>query len=302
MADSPAAERSLAEADVRALLRIGAPELSSLPLRLVAEGWDNAIWRLGEELAVRLPRRELAAPLILHEQRALPILGPWLAEHGILSPVPVICGDGGEQFAWPWSVIPWIRGDRALGASRGVNAVWAADLAMALRAIHRPAPDDAPRNPLRGNPLATRDGVMRERLAQFPDQRALHDAWDAGLSAPAAAERVWIHGDVHPGNLLVRDARLIALIDFGDVTAGDPAYDLAAHWLLFDVSGREAFRLAAGDRYDDATWIRARAWAAYLTLVFLTQSDDRPDYREIGITTAAELALDGRPTSQSTRR
>lgn len=293
MADSPAAERSLSESEVRALLRADAPELAALPLRLVAEGWDNAIWRLGEELAVRIPRRAVAAPLILHEQRALPILGPWLAEHGIRSPVPVVSGRTTTSFAWPWSVVPWIPGDRALGTSRGTNRAWAEALAIALRAIHRPAPADAPPNPLRGNPLSTRDDVMRERLAQFPHAVALHDAWTAGLTAPAATEHVWLHGDVHPGNLVVHDGRLVALIDFGDVTAGDPAYDLAAHWLLFDAEGRADFRRAAGDRYDVATWTRARAWAAYLALVFLTRSDDRPEYREIGTTTAAELTLEG---------
>lgn len=294
MADSPAAEHALSETDVRALLRAGAPQLAALPLRLVAEGWDNAIWRLGDELAVRIPRREVAAPLILHEQRALPIIGPWLAEHSILSPVPVVSGEASSGFAWPWSVVPWIRGDRALGMPRADNRAWAEELAIALRAIHRPAPADAPLNPFRGNPLSTRAEVMHERLTRFPRELALHRAWAAGIASPVTAEHVWIHGDVHPGNLVVRDGRLSALIDFGDVTAGDPAYDLTAHWLLFDASGREAFRRAAGDRYDDATWTRARAWAAYLTLVFLTQSDDRPEYREIGTSTARELALDGR--------
>lgn len=291
MADSPAADRSASESDVRALLHAAAPDLVELPLRLVAEGWDNVIWRLGDDLAVRIPRREMAAPLILHEQRALPVLGPRLAELGVLSPVPVVYGRPTSSFPWPWSVTPWFSGERALGMSREENGAWAADLARVLGAIHRPAPDDAPPNPFRGNPLATRDGVMQERLAQFRDQPALHDAWAAGLAAPLSTERVWIHGDVHPGNVLVRDTRLAALIDFGDVTAGDPAYDLAAHWLLFDRTGRSAFRDATGDRYDDTAWTRARAWAAYLTLVFLTQSDDLPEYREIGTSTAAELAL-----------
>jgi aminoglycoside phosphotransferase (APT) family kinase protein len=301
VADSPAAEHTPSESDVRALLRAVAPDLGELPLRLVAEGWDNAIWRLGDDLAVRIPRREVAAPLIRHEQRALPILGPWLAEHGILSPVPVVNGEPTSSFRWPWSVTAWIAGERALGSPRGHNGAWAEDLALALRAIHRPAPDDAPPNPFRGNPLSTRDDVMQERLAQFPDRRALHDAWAAGLAAPLSAERVWIHGDVHPGNVVVRDCHLAALIDFGDVTAGDPAYDLAAHWLLFDRAGRAAFRHATGDRYDGSTWTRARAWAAYLTLVFLTQSDDLPEYREIGISTETELALPHRGDARPSR-
>jgi aminoglycoside phosphotransferase (APT) family kinase protein len=291
VADSPAGEHPLTEPDVRSLLRTAAPDLEHLPLRLVAEGWDNAIWRLGDDLAVRIPRRAVAAPLVRHEQRALAVLGPWLTEHGILSPVPIVHGAPTRSFPWHWSVVPWIAGERPLGRPREANGVWAPDLAVALHAIHRPAPIDAPPNPFRGNPLRTRDDVMQERLGLVPGMRALREAWDAGLAAPLAEERVWIHGDVHPGNILVRDTRLAALIDFGDVTAGDPAYDLAAQWLLFDSAGRAAFRGAAGDRYDDATWTRARGWAAYLTLVFLTQSDDRAEYREIGVSTAAELAL-----------
>ena len=130
---------------------------------------------------------------------------------------------------------------------------------------------------------------MQERLAALPDRPALRDAWAAGQDAPHSAERVWIHGDLHPGNILVDDGRLTALIDFGDVTAGDPAYDLAVGWLLFDDTGRERFRAATAGRYDQATWTRARAWAGYLGVMLLSQSDDRPEYLALGQSTAAEL-------------
>lgn len=289
MADSPAAERTLDEADVRALLQHDAPEISHLPLTRVADGWDNTIWRLGDRLAVRIPRRELAVALIAHEQRALPELGPRLAALGIRSPVPVVAGRPSDTFPWPWSVVPWIDGSPAFTTSRADSSHWAPQLAAALAALHRPAPADAPVNPVRGIPLAARDDVMSTRLLLHPELPALREAWDAGLAAPASSERVWIHGDLHPGNVLVHNGTLAALIDFGDVTAGDPAYDLAVGWLLFDAHGRERFRRATGDRYDESTWIRARAWAAYLTLVFLTLSDDRPDHLALGRSTAAEL-------------
>ena len=103
---------------------------------------------------------------------------------------------------------------------------------------------------------------------------------------------MWIHGDLHPGNVVVDQNGLAALIDFGDVTAGDPAYDLASAWMLFDARGRAEFREATDDRYDPPTWIRARAWAAYVTLMLLTQSDDRPEYLSAGRSTADELDLD----------
>ncbi|MBO0979475.1 aminoglycoside phosphotransferase family protein [Microbacterium sp. SD291] len=291
MADSPTAERALDEAGVRELLRAAAPHLAAQSLRLVAEGWDNAIWRLGDDLAVRLPRRALAVPLIAHEQRALPEVGPRLAALGIRTPMPVLCGTPTAGFPWPWSVVPWIEGAAALGRPRDENTALASPLAEALDALHRDAPADAPVNPVRGVPLEERDDVMRERLDRFRGRTALRDAWSAGLRAPAATERVWIHGDLHPGNILVEGAELAAFIDFGDVTAGDPAYDIAVAWLLFDAGGRGAFRAACGSRYDEATWVRARAWAAYLALVLLAQSDDRPEYLAVGESTAGELAL-----------
>ena len=130
---------------------------------------------------------------------------------------------------------------------------------------------------------------MRPRLDALPARSALRVAWADGLAASPSVEQVWIHGDLHPGNVLVHEGRLAALIDFGDVTVGDPAYDLASAWMLFDAPGRGAFRDATGSRYDDATWVRARAWAAYIALVLLTQSDDRPEYLAVGQSTAEAL-------------
>ncbi|MGF6821298.1 aminoglycoside phosphotransferase (APT) family kinase protein [Microbacterium sp. ZKA21] len=291
MADSPAAERLLDEDGVRTLLSLQAPELAHLPLQRIADGWDNTMWRLGDDLAVRIPRRELAVALIAHEQRALPELGPRLAELGVRSPVPIVAGRPSDAFPWPWSVVPWIDGSTVFGSARSDSGRWAPQLAAALVVLHDPAPADAPHNPVRGVPLIDRDDVMSERLTAHQELSALRTAWDAGLAAPVSSERVWIHGDLHPGNILVRDGSLAALIDFGDVTAGDPAYDLAVGWLLFDAAGRDRFRRATAARYDGATWTRARAWAAYLALVFLTQSDDRPDHLTLGHSTVAELGV-----------
>lgn len=290
MADSPPAEITLDESQVRALLRSSAPQLAELSLHLVAAGWDNDIWRIGEDLALRLPRREASLVLAQHEQRALPDLAPRLAAVGVRTPLPVLTGHPSESSPWPWSIVPWIAGEHALGVERRENTRWARKLAAALSALHRSAPDDAPRNPVRGVPLRDRDVVMAERLRSVSAPRVIAQAWREGLDAEPSTERVWIHGDLHPGNIIVRDGELCALIDFGDVTAGDPAYDLAAAWLLFDGEGRVAFRRFTRSRYDDATWVRARAWAAYLALVFLTQMDDRPEFRRLGSSTAHALA------------
>lgn len=291
MAHSPGAERTIDESGVRMLLAQGAPHLVDRALQLVYEGWDNATWRLGDDLAVRIPRREVAAPLIEHEQQALLILGPVLEAAGVRAPVPVVNGRATSEFPWPWSIVPWIPGEHALERARPDNTGWAPDLARALRALHRTAPADAPHNPVRGVPLAERDERMRTLIALTPAPHAavLDRAWAAGIAAPSGAERVWIHGDLHSGNIIISGDRLSALIDFGDVTAGDPAYDLAVAWMAFDANGRAEFRRCTGNRYGDATWIRARAWAASVSAILLTQSDDREDYLALGRSTALEL-------------
>jgi aminoglycoside phosphotransferase (APT) family kinase protein len=289
--DSPAAERTLDESGVRALVRAVAPEWADLPLTRVAEGWDNVTWRLGDDVAVRLPRRALAVPLIEHEQHALPLLSPALSAVGVRTPVPLVAGAPTAEFPWSWSLVPWLPGRQALGLPRGDNTAWAVDLAAALRALHVPAPHDAPHNPMRGVPLSHRDDSVRSRLADLPSSLAgpLERIWRSGLAAAPVTESVWLHGDLHPGNILVDGGRLSALIDFGDVTAGDPAYDLAAGWLAFDTDGRRRFRRAAGDRYDEQTWVRARAWAAALAVILAHASDDRDDLRALGFETAEEL-------------
>ncbi|MEA1262070.1 aminoglycoside phosphotransferase family protein [Microbacterium sp. STF-2] len=292
MADSPAAELTLAEREVRELLHGVAPQWAALPLTRVAEGWDNVTWRLGPDLAVRIPRRERAAPLIRHEQRALPAIALRLAPTNVRTPLPVFAGAPTPMFPWPWSIVPWLPGSHALGRARRDNTSWAADLAAVLVALHHDAPVDAPRNPVRGVPLSARDESIRSRLADLAPALAepLDALWQTGLDAAPAAESTWIHGDLHPGNILVDGDRLSALIDFGDVTSGDPAYDLAAGWLAFDTEGRHVFRRATASRYDDATWMRARAWAAAVATILCHSSDDREDLRALGHDTALELS------------
>ncbi|MFJ6531552.1 aminoglycoside phosphotransferase family protein [Microbacterium sp. NPDC091662] len=292
MADSPAADLTLVEREVRALVGSVAPQWAALPLVRVAEGWDNVTWRLGSDLAVRIPRRERAAPLIRNEQRALPAIAMRLAPTNVRTPLPVLAGVPTSLFPWHWSIVPWLSGSQALGRARRDNTPWAAELATVLVALHHDAPADAPLNPVRGVPLSARDDSIRSRLADLSPMFAepLGAVWQAGLDSAPATEATWIHGDLHPGNILVDGDRLSALIDFGDVTSGDPAYDLAAGWLAFDAEGRHVFRRATASRYDDATWIRARAWAAAIAAILCHSSDDRDDLRALGHSTALELS------------
>jgi aminoglycoside phosphotransferase (APT) family kinase protein len=301
----PAAEILIDSALVRRLLAGQAadaiPDAAELPLEKVAEGWDSEIWRMGHGYAVRLPRRALAAPLVLHEQAVLPGVAERLAPVGVRVPAPLVNGVAAEGYPWAWSVVPWIEGERALDEPRAARGSWAAALARGLDALHVDAPEGYPVNPFRGVPLATRADAVSKRLRSVRDAgtldaasaTGLESAWRAGLAAaPWDRAPVWIHGDMHPGNLLAHGGALTGIIDFGDVTAGDPAYDLAIAWLAFDAAGRERFIAASGSRYDAEIWIRARAWAASVALILLGHSDDNPDYFALGRDAAAEVIAD----------
>ncbi len=295
---TPAAEVDIDAALVGALLAEQHPDLAALPLRLVASGWDNAIFRLGDDLAVRLPRREMAATLVLHEQRWLPSLAAALP---LPVPVPLRAGVPSDAlgFPWAWSVCPWLTGAVALHATLADPVAAARALGAFLAAMHRPAPADAPHNPLRGVPLARRTDRLHECLARLAgdddvDGRAVVAAWDELVATPPWSRRpVWLHGDMHPANVLVDDGgRVCAVIDFGDLTAGDPATDLTIAWMLFgdDDRARQAFRTAAGaddGGIDDDTWQRGRGWALAIGVALIASSADDEAYTRLGRATVS---------------
>jgi aminoglycoside phosphotransferase (APT) family kinase protein len=224
----------------------------------------------------------LAAALVEHEQRWLPFLAPTLP---LPIPVPVRAGRPGAGYPWAWSVCPWLPGTVAASASLADPDQAAVDLARFVAALHRPAPRDAPANPYRGIPLEHRT----ERLLETVD--ALRDAidgasilsfWAATKSIPAwSGPALWLHGDLHPANILVDNGRISAVIDFGDLTAGDPATDLAVAWMLFDPVVRSTFRDAVGG-VDDATWARARAWAVALGVAYIANSANNATFTNLG--------------------
>lgn len=266
-----AAGRGIDEGLVVRLLEEQAPHLARLPLRWLRDGWDNAIWRLGDGLAIRITQRAVAVDLHRHEQRWLPILAPRLP---LPVPVPVVAGVPSARFPWPWSVVPWFEGDIAALAPP-LPPREARTLGAFLAALHVPAPEDVAPNPARGGPLALREAAMAA-WAQGPptsgDEALISEAVDvfnAGLLAATGTERVWIHGDLHPRNVLVSQGHLCAVLDWGDVTAGDAATDLAALWWLFDPDAHDDF-WAAYRPVPAAMWHRARAWAALFGLSFLS--------------------------------
>ncbi|OIH95503.1 aminoglycoside phosphotransferase family protein [Curtobacterium sp. MCBA15_001] len=289
---TPAAEHDVDAPLVRALLADQHPDLAALPLEVVANGWDNVVVRLGDTLAVRLPRRAAAAQLIEHEQRWLPVLARQVAAV-VPVPAPVRTGRPALGYPWSWSIVPWLPGTPAGERIGGVAVATA--LADFVRLLHVAAPPDAPVNPVRAVPLATRSAAVLERLRTSGVPRAgeLAALWRAAAAAPThTGPPVWVHGDLHPFNLLVDPGvdgdRLSAVVDFGDVTAGDPAVDLATAWLTLGREARAVFleRVAV----DDATRLRARGWAVSIGSALWTSDDSA--FRTVGVR-GTEAALDG---------
>jgi aminoglycoside phosphotransferase (APT) family kinase protein len=262
------------------LLRDQHPDLAELPLREVAGGWGNQMWRLGDELAVRIQRMETVPDHQLKERRWLPLLAPRLP---LPIPVPVRSGAPSERFRKLWTVMTWVPGlpgDHG-SITRGEHA--ADTLAAFLRALHVAAPADAPVDTGRGaHPKDCTDGF--DRFFDSVDADTIGSAaadvravWDDAVAAPAwAGPPVWVHGDLHPANVVVADGTLAGVIDFGELCAGDPAADLAAAWLLLPAGAAARF-FGAYAAADEATVRRARGLAALksLFLLLMGQNGDR---------------------------
>lgn len=264
---------------VRELLRDQHPDLAERPLTLGARGWDNQLWRLGDDLAVRLPwQTETADALLLKEHTWLPVLAPHLP---LPVPVPQRLGRPSARYPRPWIVTTWVPGTPADRAPVTRSGPAADALAAFLADLHRPAPADAPKGGHgRGGALSqVARGVARHfdtmtglatalaktRQEPPPDPDTVRAIWDDAVAAPRwEGPPLWQHGDLHPANVLTTDGNICGVIDFGDLCAGDPALDLAASWLLLpDHDAIEHFRSAYPPATVDATWRRARGWAVW---------------------------------------
>lgn len=289
---TPAAEVQIDESLVRVLLRTQHPELAALDITPVDSGWDNAIFRLGSKLAVRVPRRAVAADLIRREQAWLPNLAKQLP---IPIPSPVCVGVPGCGYPWFWSIVPWIEGESADGAVLSVDQ--AVRLAGFLRAFHVKAPDEAPFNPVRGVPLQDRAASVEERFKRLAERNILivssiRATWESALQAKKEAYATWIHGDLHPRNVLIHEGKITGIIDWGDISSGDRATDLAAIWML--LSDRIT-RYKALHEYgaDDDMVLRAKGWAVlFAALLLETGLADHPRHAAIGDATLRRLQED----------
>ncbi|GAA4985631.1 aminoglycoside phosphotransferase family protein [Actinopolymorpha pittospori] len=253
---------------VRGLLTDQFPHWADLPIRpFASSGTVNALFRLGDDLAVRLPRVEWGIEDVAKDHVWLPRLAPLLPV-----PIPTLLGQGtpGPDYPWPWSVYRWLEGENPLEDSLEDPRSLAADLAgfvAAFRAVD--LPDGPPA--YRGGPLSAMDAPARSAIKDLHgmiDTDAATAAWDEALRVPDwSGPPVWVHADLLPGNLLVDRGRLSAVIDFATTGVGDPACDLIVAWSVLPASVRDDFREALAA--DDAAWARGRGRALAIALIQL---------------------------------
>lgn len=268
---------------VRVLVSRAMPAYADAPVRrLASSGSTNALFRLGDDLLVRLPRQPGGSATISKEATWLPVLGPLLP---VSVPDVVAVFEPDREYPERWSVVRWIDGahpevvdpDTSVDPRREDLAKNLATVVRALGQAEVPAGAvDLPQLQwYRGEPLATMDHATRENIERCRalddfgfDLDAAEQIWAEAMKLPGAADRTtprWYHGDLAAENLLVRDGALTAVLDFGGLSVGDPTVDLVVAWEVLDPPARDLFRRQVG--VDDATWLRGRAWALSITVM-----------------------------------
>ncbi|MDF5733406.1 MAG: aminoglycoside phosphotransferase family protein [Rhizonema sp. PD38] len=259
------------------------PDLTYLPIHFVEAGWDNAMFRLGDQLSVRLPRRKVAATLIENEQTWLPTLSYQLT---IPVPTPYRIGKATQSYPWRWSVLPWLSGRSADLEEPHTNE--AKLFGSFLRSLHMPAPFNAPRNAVRGVPLIQRAAAVEERMQRLETKtnlitQKLKNTWKTALNTSIDVEAKWLHGDLHPRNILVENGKITGIIDWGDMTSGDIATDLASIWMLFSDQNARQQAITSYANISEVTLQRALGWAILFGVTLLdTGLVDHPRHAVIG--------------------
>jgi aminoglycoside phosphotransferase (APT) family kinase protein len=262
---------------VRRLVAAQFPHWAELPVTPVASGgWDHRTFHLGADMMVRLPSAGAYSQQVEKEQRWLPRLAPFLP---LAIPCPLALGKPAEGYPWNWSVYRWIEGETATIERVADLRAFATTLAEFLVALQRidasGGPKAGPHNFYRGGKLKTYDTETRQAIAALDgriDPEAVTAVWDAALATEWQLPPVWVHGDISTGNLLVKDGRVVAVIDFGSSSVGDPACDLVIAWRFLRDESRDVFRAALP--LDRGTWARARGWALWKALIVVAGLPD----------------------------
>lgn len=257
----------------RRLVATQFPQWANLPVWPVAlSGWDNRTFHLGEHMIVRLPSAADYAAQVEKENRWLPRLAPLLP---LPIPAPLAIGEPADGYPWRWSIYRWLEGHTATTERIADLRDFATSLAQFLIALQRidptGGPPPGPHNFYRGGALTTYDAETREAVAALNgrvDVDAATEVWEAALATTWQGPPVWVHGDVHRSNLLVKEGQLCAVLDFGQLAVGDPACDLSIAWTLFEGDSRATFRAALP--LDAGTWTRGRAWALWKASIIAT--------------------------------
>ena len=237
--------------------------------RVEPSGTDNAIYRLGADMAIRMPRQRSSGGVPAQEFRWLPMLAPHLP---LAIPEPIALGEPAEGYPCQWLICRWLDGENATLERIADPSLAATDLAGFISALQAIDPTGGPAPDGRGGPLAPRDEWTRDSIAALADEidvDLVTAAWETALQAPEwSAPPVWIHGDLDARNMLVQHGRLSGVLDFATMAVGDPASDVMVAWKMLPAEHRDTFRAALA--VDDATWARARGWVLSQALIILS--------------------------------
>lgn len=263
---------------VKRLINAQFPAWADLKINPVEfSGNDSRTYHLGEQMSVRLPSAASYVPQVEKEQRWLPILSGQLS---LPISTPLAKGNPSEEYPWPWSIHKWIEGETlSQGNIKDLNQ-FAKDLGAFLVELQSIDASDGPlagqHNFFRGGLIAVYDEEVRTAIKNNRDDfdvDLLKRIWQLALDSTWNSEPVWVHGDIAPGNLLVKNGELCAVIDFGILGVGDPACDAAMAWTFFDEKSRKLFKKAL--EMDDETWNRARGWALWKALITYDSNKDK---------------------------
>jgi aminoglycoside phosphotransferase (APT) family kinase protein/GrpB-like predicted nucleotidyltransferase (UPF0157 family) len=271
MAQHPDDKRFIIEEDfVHRLVAAQFPQWKDLPIKAVSfSGWDNRTFHLGDRMLIRMPSAAEYALQVEKEQHWLPKLAPFLP---LPIPLPLAVGEPMDGYPWKWSIYSWLEGETAASGHITDLCEFAVDLAKFLKTFQSIDWMGGPLAGLhsfyRGGSLMTYDAEVRQALAALEgkiDIEAAAKVWETALATVWNGKPVWVHGDISAGNLLVKNGRLFAVIDFGQLAIGDPACDLAIAWTFLKGKSREAFQKEIP--LDEGTWSRGRAWTLWKSLV-----------------------------------